>query len=298
MRGILRLSGRRLGLVLLYHRVDAESGDPRRELVPPIAGDLFAAHLRHLKRHYAVVPVADLSSRAAARRRGQRFPVAITFDDDLPTHLAVAAQRLTDAGVRATFFLSGASLERARSFWWERLQRVFDAGGAAALPPPAGEMDIHGVSAAVRQLDTEGSRAFGQALEDLAGPDPADAGIRASDVSALAALGHEIGFHTLEHLPLSELDAATLQAALRDGRDELESAAGKPVKAIAYPFGSTSPAVAAAARAAGFERGYTTRAEPVGPNTDPLLVGRLDTFVMTVDRLAFTVARVLATGRT
>ncbi len=135
---LLRLSGRRAGLALVYHKLGDPPGDPRRELVPALSPRLFEAQLGHLARLYRVVPCRELQEAVAARRRGQRFPVAITFDDDLASHAGHALPALRAAGLPATFFLSGASLESPHRFWWERLQAAVDGGRDVSVLAEAG----------------------------------------------------------------------------------------------------------------------------------------------------------------
>ena len=77
---------------------------------------------------------ADILGAIRSRRRGERFPVAITFDDDLPEHVHEALPALRAAGVKATFFLNGASLDAPHAFWWEDLQRAVDGRLIAELP--------------------------------------------------------------------------------------------------------------------------------------------------------------------
>src|SRR5215210_6123662 len=98
----LRLSTRRVGLALLYHRVDIARGDPRRELLPALDARRFAAHVRHLKRRYRLVRASELLAATAERRRGERIPVAITFDDDLPDYRKTVAPILSRWGTTAT----------------------------------------------------------------------------------------------------------------------------------------------------------------------------------------------------
>ena len=54
-----------------------------------------------------VVPAEELQAAVAERQRGQRFPVCLTFDDDLSQHVDCAMPILRDTGVPATFFLCG-----------------------------------------------------------------------------------------------------------------------------------------------------------------------------------------------
>jgi hypothetical protein len=79
--------------------------------------------------------------------------------------------------------------------------------------------------------------------------------------------GLAVGFHTLRHYDLRTLDDEALGVALTEGRSELTL--------IAYPHGKCDDRVAAAARAAGFEHGFTGEAKAVRATDDPLRLGRV-----------------------
>src|SRR3954468_17639289 len=80
-----RRSGR-IGLALCYHRIGDPQGQAGRELVPALGSSAFTRHLRDLRRSYRLVCAGELYEATAARRPGQRLPLAITFDDDLEGH--------------------------------------------------------------------------------------------------------------------------------------------------------------------------------------------------------------------
>lgn len=296
----LRLTGRQAGVALMYHSVEYRRGDPDRELVPPHEAGLFEAQVRHLVRRYRVVPAAELQEAARARRRGERFPVAITFDDDLSCHAEIALPILRRAGVTATFFLSGASLEEPFAFWYERLQRAVDeavpglpelvTGRAAATGPTA----VHELGLLVEHMEPAGRDAVAARLADALGDDPPGAGIRAGQVRALAESGMTVGFHTRRHDSLPWLSDAALRAAMVDGRDALAAAAGVSPTTIGYPHGRADERVAAAARDAGFVAGFTTRHVPVTPAADPLLQGRIGPSLRSVGALAVLLVLTLA----
>jgi peptidoglycan/xylan/chitin deacetylase (PgdA/CDA1 family) len=293
----LRWSARPLGLALGYHRIGDPEGDPQRELVPKLGSERFASHLAHLRRHYRPVLASELRAAALARRRGQRIPVAITFDDDLASHAGVAMPLLQRAGVPATFFVCGASLEAPFAFWWERLQRAADEGlltGAEReqLGAP-GAASIHEVASAIQGLPPDERDRLTERLGKLVGPDPADAGMRADDVRTLAEAGFEVGFHTHRHYDLRRLEEGQLDAALDDGRAAVEDVTGEPIAAIAYPHGSADAKVAAAASAKGYTSGFTMSPEPVATDGDPLLVGRYEPGYEPPSRFALELARVL-----
>jgi peptidoglycan/xylan/chitin deacetylase (PgdA/CDA1 family) len=301
----LRLSTRRVGLAVLYHRVDIARGDPRRELLPALDTRRFAAHMRHLKRRYRLVRASELLAATAERRRGERIPIAITFDDDLPDYRKTVAPILSRWGTPATIFLCGASLEEPFAFWWERLQRAFDRGvdvrsAFAGLPVEqtgSADMTIRAAADAMHELPPDARSLVATRLGEILGPDPHDAGMRAADVRALSAAGFEIGFHTRDHQMLPRLDDAALGAALRVGRVELEGLVGSSLDLIAYPHGEVDQRVASAARAAGYRFGFGTDREPVRPDSDPLRLGRYEPWLACMGTFALEVARTLTATR-
>ena len=273
-----RWSAARCGLAIVYHRVGEPPGDPETELVPALSSTLFVEQVHHLRARYRVVSASALPGCVAARRRGQRFPVAITFDDDLRCHRDIAMPVLRAAGVPATFFLTGATLRGAQRFWWERLQHAVDAGlplDQAELQAAAGASNnIHAAASRIQSMSPADRDAVTAALGRCCGPDPSDGGLRADDVRALAEAGFEIGFHTLRHDALPTLDDAALELAMTAGLAELAAAAGSTPTVIAYPHGQTDDRVPAAARRAGYSSGYTTSGAVVRPGDDPYLIGR------------------------
>jgi peptidoglycan/xylan/chitin deacetylase (PgdA/CDA1 family) len=292
----LRLTGRKAGIAVMYHSVDHRFGDPGRELVPPHEAGLFEAQIRFLAKYYRVVPAADLQNAVRARTRGQRFPVAITFDDDLACHESISLPILRRAGVSATFFLSGASLDRPFSFHFERLQRAYDAGASdltgvvSGAPSAAGRASVHALALAMVEMPPEELDSAAERLLAVAGPDPESAGIRREAVRALADSGMTVGFHTLRHDALTGLTDSQLADAMETGRAELAEAAGAPVDVIGYPGGRCDGRVADAARAAGFRICYSTERAPVTPASDPLLLGRIGPSLHTVGALALEAA--------
>jgi peptidoglycan/xylan/chitin deacetylase (PgdA/CDA1 family) len=281
----LQQSDLRAGAVVLYHRLAAHSRRGELELTPPIPAETFEAQLHFLKSQYRLVPTSELPQSVAARERGAPFPVALTFDDDLQSHVRIAAPILHKLGLPAAFFLCGASLHAPFAFWWERLQSAAERKLLELLPPPLEDRrrgrirsarSLRRLAEQCEELEPAEQDALAERLRELLGPDPPNAGIRADEVRELVEEGFEIGFHTLRHQRLPPLNAPSLAEALREGRPALEAAAGLPVTMIAYPHGRADERVAAAARDAGFVLGFTGRAEAVAPASDPLLLGRVE----------------------
>jgi peptidoglycan/xylan/chitin deacetylase (PgdA/CDA1 family) len=292
MDALLRRTALRAGVALVYHRVGTPGDDPERSLDPALDTRLFRAQLAHLARRHRIVTASRLPAAVRMRRRGEPFPVAVTFDDDLVSHVRDALPELRQATASATFFLNGASLDAPHAFWWERLQRAVEI--EAELPAPAaGGGPIRATGMLVEELAPAERDAFAARLGELVGPDPDDAGLRADQVRALAEAGMEIGFHTRRHHRLPQLSDDELARELRNGRAEVEELAGAPLRAIAYPHGRADDRVAGAARAADYSVGFTTTPTAVTPASDPLLLGRVDAPFGSVGELATRVTRAL-----
>jgi peptidoglycan/xylan/chitin deacetylase (PgdA/CDA1 family) len=296
----VRLSPARIGVALLYHRVGPVGGDPARELVPALRLDVFEAQLRLLRERFRLVRASELREAVAERRAGTPIPVAITFDDDSPSYTEFAAPLLLRLGLPATFFLNGASLDEPFGFWWERLQRAWDADlpglaelvGVAAEPRPT----IHDLGRTIESKQPHDRDALSERLLELAGPDPPDSGLRAEQVAVLSREGFEIGFHTQRHDRLPDLTDPELAEALAFGRTGLANVAGQEVSTIAYPHGRADDRVADSARAAGFDSGFTDLPRVIAPRSDPLLLGRLLPSFRSVSDFGSQLAKVLVRG--
>lgn len=88
----------------------------------------------------------------------------------------------------------------------------------------------------------------------------------AGDVRSLAAAGMGIGAHGRSHALLEDLDAATLDAELRDSKRELQDIVGREVDALALPGGRGGEREREAALALGYR--HLLGSVP-GPNLAP-----------------------------
>jgi len=277
-----------MGVTLVYHRVAERAGDRRTELVPAIAARDFARHLTLVAAHFQAVRASELPAAVARRRRGGRIPVAVTFDDDISEHRSIVAPLLRAYGVPATFFLTGAFLEKMASFWWDDLQRAIDARAVNAddlrpLDPATvvAALDrhpyaIHRLASEIEQMQPPERRRIGEFLSERVAQKALGAeALTACDVAALS-VDFEIAFHTRRHDVLPALEDVELRLAFSEGRSEIEALVGHPLTAIAYPHGKADSRVAAAARAAGFACGYTGRQAIFRVGEDPMLIGRLE----------------------
>jgi peptidoglycan/xylan/chitin deacetylase (PgdA/CDA1 family) len=81
---------------------------------------------------------------------------------------------------------------------------------------------------------------------------PAGRLLDADGVRELAALGFEIGSHTMSHPDLRTLDDRALAAELGDAKSAVETLTSRPCTTVAYPFGAHDERVERAARDAGY----------------------------------------------
>lgn len=96
-----------------------------------------------------------------------------------------------------------------------------------------------------------------------------------AQVEELAAAGVSIGSHTRHHRRLSELPEAVREVELAGSLAELREHLPQAPAVIAYPNGDHDDAVCAAARAAGYELGFTTEKGRNGAATDPYRLRRV-----------------------
>jgi peptidoglycan/xylan/chitin deacetylase (PgdA/CDA1 family) len=277
----LRCSSARVGLALCYHAVAPEEGDPVRELSAPVARRTFRRQLRHLRRWYRVVPASALPGAVARRARWQRLPVAITFDDDLRSHLDHAVPALEELELPATFFLTGVAMEQPVSFWWQLLQRAWerrllddDTLDAWGLSAGEGEPTIRDAASALQSMRPAERDDATETLRQLLPDEPEPATLSREQIAVLARRGFEVGFHTRRHDDLLNLPDEALADAMVLGRAELERVACAPMRVISYPHGRADARVARCAAAAGFAAGYVGDGTAVSPETDTRLLGR------------------------
>jgi peptidoglycan/xylan/chitin deacetylase (PgdA/CDA1 family) len=301
-RGASTRSRHRAGIVLLYHDVAEVTGDPRRSPVPALGIDMLRKQLRLVADHYEVVSVHELRECIGRRRAGDRFPVALTFDDDVASHVTLVAPLLSELGLPATFFLTGSTLDGPSAFWWQDLQELYSRGGAAwdkvrgeverRWPGQGRDLDVHTLARTIENLRPEQRDSMAAALRTIVASPPTDSGLSAADVRALVAGNFEIGFHTRRHYVMQALDDDTLHRELHEGVDRLAAIAGQPIRTIAFPHSRPGDLrMAAAAVRAGFELGFLSNQLAVSGASHPLLLERISGWQTSLGRFQWRLAR-------
>ena len=80
-----------------------------------------------------------------------------------------------------------------------------------------------------------------------------------SQVRGLAAMGMEIGSHTVTHPVLPELDEKAIRQELEGSKKRLEDLLGWPITTVCYPKGKFNRLVCEKTAKAGYSLARTTR---------------------------------------
>ncbi|PWL19201.1 polysaccharide deacetylase [Falsochrobactrum shanghaiense] len=90
-----------------------------------------------------------------------------------------------------------------------------------------------------------------------------------------AALGHEVGAHTLDHVNLEKTPDEEAQRQIALSKTMLEDMLGAPVDNFAYPYGGNLAVHRAMCREAGFETATTTVRARARASDDPFGMPRI-----------------------
>jgi peptidoglycan/xylan/chitin deacetylase (PgdA/CDA1 family) len=288
VRALARLRGN--DLVLVYHRVGpfAPHGC---EVVPAVPPNVFRSQLQALGETVELVTLDTLlaqnGDRRGARAEVRRPRVAVTFDDDLPSHAEETLPILRELRVPATFFLSGRALHGRGAYWFQHLEALLVAHGELRAAAMLGLPDARRSELVLAcEANADVRRRATEAAADLPPPGVLDR----ESIGALGAAGMTIGFHTVQHDRLPALNDADLSDAVSYGCDVLAEAAGTTVRYFAYPHGKADPRSADAVRRAGFEAAFTGRAQPLRRNDDRYQVGRWEPGAVGIDDLLVNLA--------
>lgn len=273
-----RLLGRTSVPVLLYHNLGA-GGVPRER---------FAEQMRWLAARGVRTLRPDDLAEFLAGRPLDRPAVMLTFDDGFRDLHTFAGPLLAGLGLCATVFVIANRLRP---------------------DPDPGEEGEVAASAAMRRFAQTGDRAAWLSARELrelvdsgvfsVGSHTAEHAMVPVSAPELAQLPDHWAYAPWEGKPgpfprlAPELAGpawlakqgrpetgaeftARAERALADSRAGLEEVLGRPVNALAWPWGAFHPLAMPAAGRAGFSLVFTLERGAVGPDTDPLAIPRLE----------------------
>lgn len=250
------------GIILCYHRVATDSGDPYSLCVPP--GE-FRRQMEFVRARCCPVALREVSQSGA--QGSSRPRLAVTFDDGYLDNLTEASPVLEELGLPATFFVTTAGLTDPHGYWWDVLAR-------SRVPdkPEVHRTLVHAPLNMRHQILTElGLTPSRRPDETMPRP------MSAQEIRALASkANHEVGAHTTNHLFLPSQPSDVCTRELVDCKASLERLLNRPVSSVSYPFGGENEEIASLARTAGFDIGVTVRHGVVKQDADPLRLPRIE----------------------
>jgi peptidoglycan/xylan/chitin deacetylase (PgdA/CDA1 family) len=233
-----------------------------------VSAENFRAQLQLLKDCYCVVSPEEVRDWVVDGRALPERAVLLTCDDGLRNVLTDMTPILREEGLSCLFFALGAStVENPRMLWYDELYFLLVAGPAGSYSL-AGLGDGRGIGfelgdgaqrrsawwnlvKTLSQYDQpardsfiEGARCeFGLPQEWNADYPNSEVHRRRfgllnrSELRQLVEQGMSIGSHTLNHPMLSQQPSDLAWKEISESRGLLEDAIGKPIWALAYPFG-------------------------------------------------------------
>ncbi len=273
-------------LVLGWHNVAGTYAFPSR-------GDTgqrgFAQQMRILSRAANVLALDDALGRLAAGAPLPPRAVAITFDDGYADNLTLAVPILERLGLPATFFLVPGLLSGEADAWWETL-------GWAIFNSPLGAFEWEGATFALGD-DAARQAAYRLLVTPLKFRARADRDVAMSALiellspsgerprlfmdwggaRELVSRGFSVESHTCTHPVLSQETPLEQGRELAEARRRLEDRLSIEITTLAYPHGGPPDYDAntlAAAAAAGYSWGITTREGFSSADTPPLEIRR------------------------
>ncbi|HEY7335064.1 MAG TPA: polysaccharide deacetylase family protein [Bryobacteraceae bacterium] len=99
------------------------------------------------------------------------------------------------------------------------------------------------------------------------------------ELREISGQGVALGSHTVTHPKMAGLSAAEVERELSSSQSAIEDAAGEPVKAFAYPYGESTPAVREAVRKR-FKIACGVKLAYVSAGSDDVDLPRLDAYYL------------------
>lgn len=289
--------------ILFGHRV---VGHDDRE---HICARQLSSLLGYLRRHFDVIPLADVLDRL--HTRAARAAVALTFDDGYADNYQELLPILRAHQVPATVFVTSGPVGTQNRLWVDELRRcVMESAattldvpfldGARPLDSPCARRDA--ATAAVQAVKT-GRAAPDEALRQvMSALRTAERGCtdteRMLSWQELRELAADplvtIGVHTVSHPILANLPLDEACREIDEAREKLADAIGHLPEVFAYPNGQPEdipPGAVEHLRRSGWKCAVTTVDAIARRDDDPMLLPRLPLGVGPRERLAWSLAR-------
>jgi CelD/BcsL family acetyltransferase involved in cellulose biosynthesis/peptidoglycan/xylan/chitin deacetylase (PgdA/CDA1 family) len=259
--------------IFIYHRVN-DDYDPFLPAVPVAA---FRRQMEFLKKHFPVLSLNEIASNSFPKT-GEKYCVAITFDDGYRDNFLCAFPVLKALDLPATIFLTTGCIDSGQLPWYDQISWAFKLttqehlslshlGGPDAClgGHPERLQAISKTLAWLRVIKQEDRlRYIPRVLDALRVP------VRLSTPNSMLSWEevrqmhrHKISFgaHTVSHPVLAKVKIDELEMEIIGSKKRIEEKLQSPVEHFAYPFGQPSDVSTEAKHAVqqgGFSTGVTT----------------------------------------
>jgi peptidoglycan/xylan/chitin deacetylase (PgdA/CDA1 family) len=262
-------------MTLLFHKVFTDNAEISREQVSPqerSTVDVF----RHLFDYYLGLGYQFVSVDQVLRGLDPRGNhILLSFDDGYANNRRILPV-LKEYRIPAVFFIATGYVGADTAYWWDAVYRARMREGTWTTYSSAQRVAMH----ALLRTEAEARVREDYGADALASVGELDRSMTEAELRAFAQEGLvTIGNHTVDHTLLTTLPPDAIHAQIADAQNFLERVTGLRPRAIAYPYGDSSPAVTGIAEASGLELGLTCNAHrnslPIGQG-DFLNLGRFE----------------------
>jgi len=280
LRAVLTAASHGRLSILIFHRI-LERADP---LLPfePYARQ-FDDVLAHIKRQFNVLPLREAVGRLKAGRLPSRA-LCLTFDDGYADNFTVAAPLLVKHSLPATVFVATGYL--GNSMWNDRVIEAIRATRKPELDLACIGLERYALSSfddrrnlidvvlrSIRYVPFSDREKRVQDIVDIAETEPTPSKmLTESSLRDLAALGIDIGAHTVTHPILARTTVRDAWSEIMESKQRLEKLLSRSIDLFAYPNGRPNTDYShehvRMVREAGFAAAVTTAYGAAGASTD------------------------------
>jgi peptidoglycan/xylan/chitin deacetylase (PgdA/CDA1 family) len=230
--------------IALYHHISDRRSDFYDDLLVTLAAAEFERQIRYFQLNYDIIGLDEVLSGNLPRR-----PLLITFDDAYRSVFEVAGPILSSLRLPALFLVSSGNVDGKMLMNDHILCYLSKTIGLAQLEtsltgrPPVCRSVRDLISSVVASFDyarqaglaaelTERNAIKADVLDDLR-----KLYISQDQISRLAALGIEVGSHSLSHVFCRNLEPPDDEQEILEAQRSLESWTGRKVRSFSIPYG-------------------------------------------------------------